>query len=80
VLGIHVAPDGKIIINGDFDNYYGANYISGNKNITRLLADGSPDPYWNPAKAGGAPYTRLPLTMQGMYLVGQTTLGTTVQT
>ncbi|MDA0350023.1 MAG: hypothetical protein O3C43_22955 [Verrucomicrobia bacterium] len=52
VHGIHIAPDGKIIIRGNFNGYVGATYNSGNKNITRLNADGSPDPYWNPGQEG----------------------------
>ncbi|MCB1123052.1 MAG: hypothetical protein KJT03_15965, partial [Verrucomicrobiae bacterium] len=52
VFAIEMAPDGKIVIVGDFDGYSDATNTSANRNITRLLANGTVDTYWNPGAEG----------------------------
>ncbi|MBM3878490.1 MAG: hypothetical protein FJ387_02055 [Verrucomicrobia bacterium] len=44
ILDVHVEPDGRLVIAGEFETYRGV----ASRNIARLLPDGSPDPTFDP--------------------------------
>ncbi len=52
VLKISSAPDGKIVIVGEFQGYNDGGINSPNRRVTRLLSNGRVDPYWNPEGEG----------------------------